>query len=191
MCDACFHQKQQLPEPQMKLTMTFLLCFVAAAIATAPTTHAQAVLLDDDYQSMKLEMISSDVVGAHTEYHYLPNAAPKGNWSVSCFRTDPSQRAWRLIEENGERFIWQSYTESDRERPYTHPLLIAGDEFWTDYTVDVNFAPESDRFQSGVVFRYHNDRVYYFAGVIGQKAVLKKINDGIAFRKMDETVLAE
>jgi hypothetical protein len=136
-------------------------------------------------------MISPGVIGARTEYHYLPVIAPHGNWSVSAFRTDPSQRAWRLIEENGRRFMWQSFTETDRERPYTHPMLVAGDDLWTDYTVEVGFAPESDKFQSGVVFRYHTDRVYYFAGVVGQKAVLKKINNGIAFRKMDETILAE
>src|ERR1041385_6607153 len=98
------------------------------------TSFTAVALLDDDYRGMNLEMISSGVVGAHTEYHYLPDAAPRGNWVVSCFRTDPSQRAWRLIEEDGERFIWQSYTESDRERPYTHPLLIAGDDLWKDYT---------------------------------------------------------
>jgi rhamnogalacturonan endolyase len=166
---------------------TSILLAWTAALGTA---HG-AVLLKDDYQSLAPGMLSSGVVGARTEYHYLPEIAPKGNWVVSAFRTDPSQRAWRLIEENGERLIWQSYTESDRERPYTHPMIIAGDDLWTDYTVEVRFAPESDRYQSGVVFRYHNDRVYYFAGVDGQKAVLRKINNGVAFRKMDVTVLAE
>src|SRR6185295_5826966 len=79
----------------------------------------------------------------------------------------------------------------ESERAYTHPILIAGDELWTDYTLEVRFARQSDRYQSGVVFRYHTDRVYYFAGVAEGKAVLKKINNGSAFRKMDETVLAE
>jgi len=164
---------------------------LALAFSTPALSGNSAVLLEDNYAGMPLEMISSDVVGAHTEYHYLPEAAPKGNWVVSNFRTNPSQRAWRLIEENGERLIWQSYTESDRERPYTHPILIAGDDLWTDYTVEVSFAPESDQFQSGILFRYRNDRVYYFAGVVGQKAVLKKVNDGVGFRKIDEKVLAE
>jgi hypothetical protein len=173
------------------LTPLTLPLLQALFIAGFITIAHSAVLLEDDYRAMKLEMISSDVVGAHTEYHYLPEAAPRGNWVVSCFRTDPSQRAWRLIEENGERFIWQSYPESDRERPYTHPMLIAGDDLWTDYSIDIRFAPERDQFQNGIVFRYRNDRVYYFAGVIGQKAVLKKVNGGVSFRKLDETILAE
>jgi rhamnogalacturonan endolyase len=154
-----------------------------------PLTGRSAVLLEDDYRAMTPGMISSGVIGAHSEYHYLPETAPKGNWVVSAFLTPDSQRAWRLIEENGERLIWQSSTETERQR--THPMLIAGNELWTDYTVEVRFAPESGEFQSGIAFRYHTDRVYYFAGVVGQRAVLKKVNNGIAFRKLDETVLAE
>jgi rhamnogalacturonan endolyase len=164
---------------------------LAMALGGGAQAAEPAVLLSDDYRAMTPGMISGGVIGARTEYHYLSVMAPKGNWGVGAFRTDASQRAWRLIEENGERLMWQSYTESERERPYTHPLLVAGDELWTDYTVAVRFAPESDQYQSGVVFRYHTNRVYYFAGVVGQKAVLKKINNGVAFRKMDETVLAE
>jgi rhamnogalacturonan endolyase len=162
-----------------------------AAVRCVAAEGERAILLDDDYRAMRPGMISSGVIGAHSEYHYLPQTAPVGNWVVSAFRTNPSQRAWRLIEENGERMIWQSYTETDRERAYTHPMLIAGVDLWGDYTVETRFAPESDAFQSGVVFRYRNDRHYYFAGVVGQKAILKKVNGGVGFRKMDETVLAE
>jgi rhamnogalacturonan endolyase len=175
-----------------KTTGSWLLFTLVLSLGSGTSSAAQAaVLLSDDYQALTPGMLSGGVIGARIEYHYLSAAAPKGNWAVATFRTDASQRAWRLIEENGERLIWQSYTETDRERPYTHPMIIAGDELWTDYTLDVRFAPENDRHQSGVVFRYHTNRVYYFAGVIGQKAVIKKINNGVAFRKMDETILAE
>jgi hypothetical protein len=164
---------------------------LAAAIGGAASAGESAVLLNDDYRAMTPGMISSDVIGARSEYHYLPATAPKGNWVVSAFLTPASQRAWRLIEENGERLIWQSYTASAGEQAYTHPMLIAGDELWTNYTVTLRFAPQSDDARSGIVFRYHTDRSYYFAGVVGQKAILKKVNGGSAFRKLDETVLAE
>ena len=169
----------------------FCLSLMAAIAAAVPTGHA-AVLLDDDYRALTPGMISSDVIGAHAEYHYLPATAPKGNWTASAYTylAPESQRAWRLIEENGERLIWQSYT-TGVERAYIHPLLVAGDDLWTDYTVSLRFAPESDAAQSGIVFRYHTDRDYYFAGVIGQKAVLKKVNGASAFHELDETMLAE
>jgi hypothetical protein len=168
----------------------FCALLLAAGLGTTPIGRS-AVLLDDDYRAMAPGMISAGVIGAHAEYHYLPETAPKGNWVVSAYLTPASQRAWRLIEENGERLVWQSYTASESERPYTHPMLIAGDELWGDYTVELRFAPESDQGQSGIVFRYHTDRVYYFAGVVGQKAVLKQVNNGSAFHQLDETVLAE
>jgi hypothetical protein len=92
----------------------------------------------------------------------------------------------------GERFMYQSYTAAEGERTYMHPMVIAGDELWSDYEFETKFAPEvDDAGMSGVVFRYRNDRRYYFAGVLGQKAILKKVDQGIAFRKLNETVLAE
>ena len=60
---------------------------------------------------------------------------------------------------------------------------IEGSEFWRDYTVTARFAPESDQGQSGVAFRYQNDRCYYFFGVKGPKAILKVVNHAQAFRK--------
>jgi hypothetical protein len=141
---------------------------------------------------MTAGMISPGVVGAQSEYHYLAQSQPKGNWVVSAFRWDLSQRAWRLTEEDGQRLIWQSYTENDAsDRTFTHPMLVAGDDLWSDYTIRVRFAPQSDRFQSGIVFRYHTSRTYYFAGVVGQHAVLKKVDNGCAFRKLAESILAE
>jgi rhamnogalacturonan endolyase len=171
-----------------KMTKLFIL---SVLILVAALPGRAAVLLDDDYRALAPGLLSPGVVGAHAEYHYLPETAPKGNWTASAFLTPASQRAWRLIEENGERLLWQSYTATENERAYIHPMLTAGDELWSDYTVELRFAPEGESGRSGIAFRQHTDRVYYFAGVIGQKAVLKKINNGSAFRQLDETVLAE
>src|SRR5262249_1340235 len=122
---------------------------------------AQDSLLRDDYSALELGMFSGGVVGAQTEYHYLPAvSAPKGNWVVSVFRTEGSQRAWRVIADDvtGERFMYQSYTAASAELEYMHPTVIAGDELWSDYTVDTKFAPETgadgDAGISGVLFRY-------------------------------------
>jgi rhamnogalacturonan endolyase len=168
---------------------------ICAAFAVVTAVGAEGppakTLLSDDYSALTVGMISGGVIGARTEYHYLSATAPRGNWVVSAFRTDASQRAWRLIEEGGRRVMWQSYTESDRERPYTHPLIIAGDEYWNDYTMEVSFAPEAGEFQSGVVFRYRNDRHYYFAGIANGRALLKKVDGGVAFRQMNQPVLAD
>jgi len=151
-----------------------------------------AVLLDDDFSGLRPGMFSAGVIGAHAEYHYVRETAPQGNWVVSCFTTGtPEQRAWWVIEENGDSMLSQTI---NYKRTYSHPFVcsvVKGSEFWRDYTVLVRFCPESDKGQSGVAFRYRNDRCYYFFGVKGDKTILKVVNHATAFHKPDEKILAE
>ena len=70
-------------------------------------------------------------------------------------------------------------------------MIIAGDEFWQDYKFAVRFVPESKQYQSGVVFRYQNDRCYYFFGVEGDKAVLKMVKHATGFHEPYEKILSE
>jgi hypothetical protein len=70
-------------------------------------------------------------------------------------------------------------------------MLIAGDPLWRNYRVTAEFAPGSGRGQSGIVFRYRNDRCYYFFGLDGQRAILKRVRHATAFHRPDEKLLAE
>ncbi len=152
----------------------------------------QAVLLEDDFSSLRPGMFSAGVIGAHAEYHYVRETAPQGNWVVSCFTTGTrEQRAWWVIEEKGDAMLAQTITTRST---HSHPMVCTvarGGEFWKDYTVSVRFCPRSDKGQSGVAFRYRNDRCYYFFGVKGPKAILKVVKDGVAYRKPFEKILAE
>ncbi|RXK53140.1 hypothetical protein ESB00_15645 [Oleiharenicola lentus] len=150
-----------------------------------------AVLMHEDFSGLAPGMFSAGVIGAMVEYHYLPVVAPKGGWAVSNFRSEGSQRAWRVIEDNGRRAMQHTDTARDSDRAYMHNLIVAGGEFWRDYTVEVPFTPDSEGGQSGVVFLYQTDRHHYFAGVDRGRAVLKVVNGGKAFRVLNETVLAE
>lgn len=150
------------------------------------------VLLDDDFSGLRPGMFSAGVIGAHAEYHYVRETAPQGNWVVSCFTSGtPEQRAWWVIEQDGDAMLRQTIYN---RRKHSHPMVCTvakGSEFWRDYTVSVSFCPQSDRQQSGVAFRYRNDRCYYFFGVDGPKAILKVVKHGVAFRKPFEKILAE
>ena len=136
-------------------------------------------------------MISGGVVGAFAEYHNIDATKPKGNWIVSCFKSEGSQRAWKVIEENGKHVMYQAYTSDNEEIKYTHPVLIAGDSLWRNYNLEIKLSPQSKEEQSGVIFRYKNDRCYYFFGVRSNKAFLKKVNHAKSFHTLDETILAE
>ena len=146
------------------------------------------ILLEDDFSGVEIGMFSVPV-GAHTEYHYLPEAAPKGNWAVSCFASGyDAQRAWHVRKEDESRVMVQTWKN---DRIHTHPMIIAGNEFWGEYIALFRYAPESDEGQSGVVFRYRNDRCYYFFGVHGPKAVLKMVKHDTGFHKPYEKILAQ
>jgi hypothetical protein len=146
------------------------------------SSHKEVVLFYDDFSGLARGPLSTEL-GAHTEYHYLPQAAPKGNWAVSN-----DLGWWSLREVDGERFICQSKTD---EASYAHPMIIAGDELWADYNLRVRFAPQSNERQSGVVFRYQNDRCYYFFGVEDDKVVLKMVQHAVAFHKPYEKILSQ
>ncbi|MBM4076513.1 MAG: hypothetical protein FJ267_12850, partial [Planctomycetes bacterium] len=95
------------------------------------------ILMSDRFDDISFGPLS-DVVGAHLEYHYLPIAAPKGQWSVSTFPSSiPFQRAWRIVEHQGHHAVLQTFDNTKFK--HTHPLLTAGDPAWTDFSVDVKF----------------------------------------------------
>ncbi len=171
--------------------MAGMLPFLAAISVLAADVQAnpaREILFDDDFSGLPTGLLGS-VLGAHAEYHYLPETAPKGFWGITAFRSDPgSQRAWRVCREDGRAVLVQSY---ENTKNYTHPMIIAGDPLWSDYTITVRFAPESDAGQSGIMFRYRNNRCYYFFGVDGPKVVLKMVRHATAFHEPYEEILAE
>ena len=167
-----------------------LVCVVTLQLlAAGPVRPAE--LLNDDFSGLAPGMFSAGVIGAQGEYHHITALDPRGNWSVATFRSDESQRAWRVIVEDGRHVMAQVYTATPPERAYTHPTIKAGDDLWADYVVEARFAPAAGDGLSGVMFRYQTNRQYYFAGISGQTAILEKVNDGTGFRTMDETILAQ
>ena len=73
--------------------MRVLLSYLGMALlSTFSVVYAadDVILLDDDFSTYRSGLFSS-TVGAHTEYHYLPEAARKGNWG-SIRISDPAYR---------------------------------------------------------------------------------------------------
>lgn len=172
-----------------RTTAIFLLILhLAAASSGVLAAPSDANLLDEDFTSYAAGLFSSEV-GAHAEYHYLPETAPKGPWSVASFHSgSDSQRAWKVMRVDGQRVMAQTFRNKLK---HTHPMLSAGDPLWQDYQVEVHFAPNETKGRSGFAFRYHNCRCYYFFGVDGPKAQLLLVRNGTGFQEPYEKVLAE
>lgn len=162
---------------------------IASALLVSAFTHAEeVVLLLDSFASYPAGPLLG-VVGAHAEYHYLPETTPRGPWAVSTFRSDSeSQLAWRAIRVDGEPALAMM---TPNKMKHTHPMVVAGDPLWTHYAFDVRFvAPESTG-RCGIAVRYRNDRCYYFFGVQDGNALLLRVRHEKAFRDPDEAVLAQ
>jgi len=169
--------------------MKTILTTILASALGAVTLHAadNVVLFEDGFGAMRTGAIGTEV-GAHLEYHYLPKVNTEGQWAVSAFSSgSPSQRAWRVARHNDAPVVLQTY---DNKLAHTRPTLVAGDDLWADYTLTARFTPETAKGRSGVSFRHHNDRCYYFLGVQDSKAVLKRVKHEIDFHKPDEKILA-
>jgi rhamnogalacturonan endolyase len=144
------------------------------------------ILLNDDFSALETGKFSANV-GAHTEYHYLPEAAPKGNWTVAAFRSgEASGEAWQVKQNNGSKVMAQTFTNP---LPHTHPMLSTGDDLWRDYSVTVRFTPEIKQGQVGVAFRYQNSRCYYFFGLNESGLVLKWVRHESEFHVPYDVIL--
>lgn len=147
----------------------------------------EVTVLDDGFDALRPGNLFA-VVGAHAEYHYVAETEPKAGWSVSAFTSSASsQLAWKAIREGDDAVLTQTYRNKAK---HTHPLVTTGDPLWSDYTATVRFAP-TDEARSGIAFRMHNDRCYYFFGVDRQRAVLLRVKDATGFRQPEETILGE
>ncbi len=166
---------------------------------------SETVLLDDDFSAFDAGPFSADV-GPHTEYHFLPEAAPRHGWSVACFGSgweSGAGRAWVVAGDKGRKVMRQTHAN---QRRHTHPMVASGDFLWNDYTLVVRFAPGAPGTtgaqassgasaapapaRCGVVFRYHNNRCYTFFGFDGpNRVVLRVVSHEKDFQVPDEREL--
>ena len=87
------------------------------------------VLFEDGFGQLRTGSLGSPV-GAHAEYHYLPEVGPKGNWAISTFVSSiPSQLAWRVARHRDQPVLLQTY---QNKLAHTHPMIVGGEELWAD-----------------------------------------------------------
>ena len=124
------------------------------------TGSENLILFKDDYSQLPRGPLGSNV-GAHTEYHYLHEAKPKGNWAISTFRHNLSE-SWFVRKTGDQKVLSQKAINPNN---HWHPMIVTGDVLWENYTVKTSFVSLDKDKQCGVAFRYNNDRCYYFLGV--------------------------
>jgi hypothetical protein len=170
-----------------RIILTFLL---VSLLTSCTNKKSDLVIFRDDFSSLDTGLFTAPV-GAHTEYHYLPEAGPRGNWVVSSFASgDEWGRAWQVKSVPAGKALCQTYL-NNRNQQWTHPMIIAGDSLWRNYSITVKFEPENDDEYSGIAFRYRNDRCFYFFGIKDSSAYISKFNHSDTFNELKQVVLAE
>lgn len=150
-------------------------------------------LLYDDFSGLNLGSFSANV-GAHAEYHYLPEAGKKGNWAVSSYESGSDWgTAWQVKKEGAQQVMCQTFRNTKKSKPkrMTHPMIIAGDSIWRNYRLTVRFRPEDDSEYAGIAFRYKNDRCFYFLGIKKSVAYISMFKDADSYNTLNEKILAE
>ena len=117
-----------------------------------------------------------------------------GSWSVaSTLRQADFNRAWVIRNEGGENYLAQTFNNlNDKNSPLslvTHPMIVAGESLWSDYSIDVKFTPQAKFDKCGVVFGYKNPADFYFFGVEGNTVTLKHIQQSVTPLRPIETTL--
>src|SRR6056297_2630635 len=173
---------------------SFVLLSFLLSIAGCRSGLRQTHLFKDSFDTMQRGYISADV-GKLAPFKYSPKAGQKAGWTVTAFEPETGySSAWEIVKGEDGHFLKQNYhniTESfDLETRHTRPAIIAGDSLWQDYTIEVQFSPNALMDQCGVMFRYQNDRSYYFFGMDGNRLMLKLVDQVTAPYWPFERVLA-
>ncbi len=154
----------------------------------------QSTLFEDDFDRLPLGYISSNT-GPLTEYHYIPGSGQSGPWTVTSFGWQKEYNtAWEIVSNENGNFLRQNYHKVNKNldpvSPHMHPMIVAGDSIWHDYKIEFSFSPGALLDKCGVVFKYQDDRNYYFYGMEGNVLMLKMVRHATAPHRPYEEVIA-
>ncbi len=117
-----------------------------------------------------------------------------GSWKVaSSLNQEGFDQAWVVGSEDGENYLAQTFTNlTENNSPLSlvyHPMVVAGDSLWRDYTIDVEFSPEAKFDKCGIIFGYHPPSNFYFFGVEGNTVTLKYLQQPVTPLRPIEKIL--
>lgn len=154
----------------------------------------QSVIFKDHFDSIPGGIIYS-TISSQPYYFKEYIKTDKNDWKVATtLNSKGFDKAWRITSNDSIDFLAQTFTNLDQDyNPIsliTHPLIVAGDRLWGDYTIEFKFSPLNTIDKCGVVFRFQDDRNFYFYGMEGNTIMLKLIHQSTAPRRPLERILA-
>jgi len=160
-----------------------LLLFILILIRSCSGNVMQTTVFTDGFQ----ELESSEVPhndSNNPAIYFNSQRGTLGKWKVaSSLRQEGFYEAWEIRSDGGENCLAQTFTNLNQSNTplslITHPLILAGDSLWNDYTIDVEFTPLAKFDKCGIVFKYRNPADFYFFGIEGNTVILKHIQQSV------------
>ncbi len=143
-------------------------------------------------------------IEGHSEFHsrgedpaiyYRADRKALGNWEIATsLRDEGFEEAWQMGMLNGKPFLAQTFSNLDKRYApmsmVSHPMIVAGDSLWRDYTLEADFVPLAKFDKCGVIFKYRDPNDYYFFGLEGNTVTLKKVSQPVTPLRPIEQILA-
>jgi rhamnogalacturonan endolyase len=127
--------------------------------------------------------------------YYQPGMGTLGDWTIATsLRQEGFNQAWEVRHEGGKKVLVQSYSNLDAQNEplslVTHPIIVAGDSLWKDFTIEVDFTPLAKFDKCGIVFGYQHPNDFYFFGTEGNTVILKRVLQSVSPLRPIEQILA-
>jgi hypothetical protein len=170
-----------------------ILLILSSSLLSCSGNLSQAVLFEDGFDELPTGIISPSE-GPVLQYHYIKGAGQVGEWTVSAFGPQHGfGQAWEIVQGPEGNYLRQNYHAVTPAlapaHPYIHPVIVAGDSIWHDYKIEFSFSPGKLLDKCGVIFKYQDNRSYYFYGMDGNMLVLKMVQHATAPLRPFEKVL--
>lgn len=178
--------------PSLINTRSLLLLFLPL-ICSCSGNVMQTTVFTDGFQELVAGENPSNS-SSNPGIYFDPLRGKIGNWTVASSLMEPGfSNAWEVRREGDEHFLAQTFTNLDQSNTplslVTHPLIVAGDSLWQDYTIDAEFTPLAKFDKCGVVFMYRNPVDYMFFGIEGNTVILKHVQQSVTPRRPIEKIL--
>lgn len=170
-----------------------LILFATVLLSSCSGNVIQTTIFTDGFQELGRGARPFYCAGDPAIYFH-PCRGDLGQWRVaSTLRQEGFNDSWKIIVENGTKSLLQTFTNlnpnSEPLSLVTHPMIVAGDSLWNDYTIDVEFTPQAIYDKCGVVFKYRNPTEFYFFGIEGNTVTLKLVRPSVTPLRPFERIL--
>ncbi len=134
----------------------------AVGDAHKPVVSNSLVIFEDDFSTYPTGPLSSKYTAVH-EYHWLPKKASWGPWDEAVYWAffgvrEEGGPAWHIRDVDGRKVMRQAQEIWEEDR---NAVVVAGDDLWTDYTLEVELVPRSLEHPVGIIYRVANSRNFY------------------------------